>query len=235
MARLILTFKNKVLSNHLIAPGKEVIIGRDPSSQIVIDHPSVSSRHARVKQDDQALYLTDLGSTNGTFVNDDKVVDCQLTHQDWVHIGKHVLIVDLYETLSLDATVHMLMSGTSGASDAEGTLMLDIGGGQKPSTWAPLDYLNFLSGNHPDFELSHKPVTIGKNKDADIVITGFWSLFAGQPTATISKQSGEYHIEYIAGLLKPKINGMTVIEPTRINHHDIIRIGPFEFQLYLTQ
>lgn len=235
MARLILTFRNKVVSNHLIAPGKEVIIGRDPSSQIVIDHPSVSSRHARVKQDDQALYLTDLGSTNGTFVNDDKVVDCQLTHQDWVHIGKHVLIVDLYETLSLDATVHMLMSGASGTSDAEGTLMLDISGGQKPSTWAPLDYLNFLSGDHPDFELSHKPVTIGKNIDADIVISGFWSLFAGQPAATISKQSGEYYIEYIAGLLKPKINGMTVIEPTRINHHDIIRIGPIEFQLYLTQ
>lgn len=235
MARLILTFRNKVLSNHLIAPGKEVIIGRDPSSQIVIDHPSVSSRHARIKLDGQALYLADLGSTNGTFVNDDKIVDCQLTHQDWVHIGKHVLIVDLYETLSLDATVHMLTSGASGTSDTEGTLMLDMGDGQKPSTWAPLDYLNFPSGNHPDFELSHKPVTIGKNKDADIVISGFWSLFAGQPAARISKQGGEYYIEYIAGLLKPKINGMTVIEPTRINHHDIIRIGSIEFQLCLTQ
>lgn len=235
MARLILTFKNKVLSNHLIAPGTEVIIGRDPSSQIVIDHPSVSSRHARVKQDGQALYLTDLGSTNGTFVNDDKVVDCQLAHQDWVHIGKHVLIVDLYETLSLDATVHMLMSGTSVTSDAEGTMMLNIEPGQKPSTWAPLDYLNFLSGDQPDFELSHKTVTIGKNKDADIVITGFWSLFAGQPAATISKQSGDYYLEYMAGLLKPKINGMTVTEPTRIKHHDIIRVGPIELQLYLMQ
>jgi predicted component of type VI protein secretion system len=235
MARLLLTFRNKVLSHHLVAPGAEVIIGRDPGSQIIIDHPSVSSRHARIKQDDQGLYLTDLGSTNGTFVNDDKVVDCQLAHQDWVRIGKHVLIVDLYETLSLDATVQMLMAGSSGASDADGTLMLEMEVGQQQSTWAPLDYLNFLSDDQPDFELSHKPVTIGKNKDADIVISGFWSLFAGQPAATISKQGKDYYLEYVAGFLKPKINGMTVIEPTRINHHDIIRVGPIELQLYLMQ
>ncbi len=235
MARLILTFGNKIISNHMIASDAELIIGRDAGCQIVIDHPSVSSRHARVKQNDKGLFLTDLGSTNGTFVNEDKVVDCQLAHQDWIHIGKHILMVDLYETLSLDATVQMLSAGSTGASDAEGTLMLDIQGGSEGPSWAQLDYLNFLSDDQPDFELSHRTITIGKNKDADIVIKGIMSLFAGQPTATISKQDDDYYLDYVSGWIKPKLNGMTIIEPTRINHHDIIRVGPVELQLYLAQ
>lgn len=233
MARLILTFRNKVVSNHLVSAGKDVIIGRDPNCQIVIDHPSVSSRHARVLQDDNGFQLKDLGSTNGTFVNEDKIIDTQLAHQDWILVGKHILIVDLYETLSLDATVNMLMAGSSGAVDAEGTMMLDMEKGQNQAGWAPMDYLSFLSGDQPDIELSHKSISIGKNKDADIVITGFWSLFAGQPAATISKQNGDYFLDYVAGFIKPKLNGMTIIEPTRINHNDVIRVGPVELQLYL--
>ena len=233
MARIILSYGNKALSNHLIADGTEVIIGRDASCQIVIDHPSVSGRHARIKRDGHELNLTDLGSTNGTFLNDDKVVDCQLGHQDWIHIGKHRLIVDLYETLSLDETTQMLSTGSSSASDAQGTMMLDMEVGQNKSTWATLDYLSFLSGEQPDFELTHKPVTIGKNKDADIVISGFWSLFSGQPSATISRQEGEYYLDYVSGFIKPKINDISIVEPARIHHNDIIRIGPIELQLYM--
>jgi hypothetical protein len=235
MPRLILTYKNKVLNNYMVTPGSEIVIGRDPASQMVIDHPSVSGRHARVRQSGKGLYLTDLGSTNGTYVNEDKVVDCQLAHQDWVRIGKHVVIVDLYETLSLDATVQMLRIGASGASDAEGTMMLDMELRKGISGWAPLDYLNFLDDDRPDFELSHKPVTIGKNKDADIVITGLWSLFAGQPAATITRQDENYFLDYVAGMLKPKLNGMAIQGPSRLRHNDIISVGPIKMQLYLTQ
>lgn len=235
MARMVLTYGDKALSIHMIAPNTEIIIGRDPSCQIVIDHPSVSGQHLKIKQDDHGLSLKDLGSTNGTFVNDDKVIDCQLAHQDWVHIGKHVLIVDLYETLSVESTVQMLSGGLSGASEAQDTMMLDIEDGKNHRSWASLDYLNFLSGDQPDLELSHKSITIGKNKDADIVISGFWSLFAGQPSATISKHDGEYYLDYVTGFIKPKLNGMTIIEPARMNHHDLIRIGPIRMQLYIMQ
>lgn len=235
MPRLILTYKNKVLNNYMVLPGAEVIIGRDARSQIVIDHPSVSGRHARVRQSGKGLFLNDLGSTNGTFVNDDKVVDCQLAHQDWIRIGQHVVVVDLYETLSLEATVQMLMTGASGASDAEGTMLLNIGSKNGKPGWATLDYLSFLEDDRPDFELSHKPVTIGKNKDADIVITGLWALFAGQPAATITRQDGDYFLDHVAGMLKPKLNNMAIQGPIRLRHHDIISIGPIKMQLYLSQ
>jgi predicted component of type VI protein secretion system len=235
MARLILTYKNKVQKNYMVSPGTEIIIGRDAGNQMTIDHPSVSSRHAKILQSDKGLFLTDLGSTNGTFVNDDKVANCQLAHQDWIRIGKHVVIVDLYETLSLDATVQMLKSGASDVADAEGTMMLDMEIAKGRSGWASLDYLSFLNDSRPDFELTHKSVTIGKNKDADIVITGFWSWFAGQPTATISRQDGNYFLDHVAGLLKPKLNNITVQGPTRLKHHDIISVGPIKMQLFLTQ
>lgn len=46
-----------------------VIIGRSPSSDIVIDEPYVSATHARFTLQGPALVLEDLGSTNGTLVN----------------------------------------------------------------------------------------------------------------------------------------------------------------------
>ena len=46
-----------------------VVIGRSPSSDIVIDEPYVSASHARFTIQGPALVLEDLGSTNGTMVN----------------------------------------------------------------------------------------------------------------------------------------------------------------------
>lgn len=51
------------------------VIGRAPDCDIVVDDPSVSARHARLRLvDHQRAKLTDLHSTNGTYVDDDRVV-----------------------------------------------------------------------------------------------------------------------------------------------------------------
>ena len=168
-------------------------------------------------------------------MNEDKVVDCQLAHQDWIRIGQHVVVVDLYETLSLEATVQMLMTGATGTSDADGTMMLDIRSTKGKPGWSQLDYLSFLESDRPDLELSHSPITIGKNKDADIVITGLRALFAGEPSATITRQDGDYFLDHVAGMIKPKLNGMAIQGPIRLRHHDMISVGPVKMQLYLTQ
>jgi diguanylate cyclase (GGDEF)-like protein len=66
-----------------------VTIGRDRENDIVLDSDSVSRRHARIEHREARIYLTDLDSTNGTYVNDDSepVRDCQLRRGDQVKIG----------------------------------------------------------------------------------------------------------------------------------------------------
>jgi hypothetical protein len=46
-----------------------VILGRAADCQVVINHPSISSHHARIDWDGQQFVAQDMGSTNGTFVN----------------------------------------------------------------------------------------------------------------------------------------------------------------------
>jgi pSer/pThr/pTyr-binding forkhead associated (FHA) protein len=52
----------------------EAIVGRDPASDVVIDHGTVSKRHAEVRLLDGTFYVRDLGTVNGTFVEGSAVV-----------------------------------------------------------------------------------------------------------------------------------------------------------------
>lgn len=69
---------------HILGP--EQIIGR--LGQIVLPDTSVSRRHAIIREQDQAYWLEDLGSFNGTVVNGEKIAaPHQLRHQDKIRIG----------------------------------------------------------------------------------------------------------------------------------------------------
>ena len=71
-----------------------VVVGRSPSSDIVIDEPYVSSTHARFTLQGPALVLEDLGSTNGTMVNG-HLIDQPVTlrETDEVQIGDMIMRV----------------------------------------------------------------------------------------------------------------------------------------------
>lgn len=65
-------------------------IGRTPDNQLVINNPRTSSHHAQIRQDGQGYSITDLGSTNGTFVNGQRLtpqVARQLNPGDSIRIG----------------------------------------------------------------------------------------------------------------------------------------------------
>jgi hypothetical protein len=71
-----------------------VIIGRSPSSDIVVDEPYVSATHARFTLRGPALVLEDLGSTNGTTVNDHLIAQpVTLRDGDEVQIGDTIMRV----------------------------------------------------------------------------------------------------------------------------------------------
>ncbi|HYF11955.1 MAG TPA: DUF3662 and FHA domain-containing protein [Actinomycetota bacterium] len=66
-------------------------IGRLPESDVVVDDPGASRQHARIRAADGEYVLSDLGSTNGTFVNDEQVRERVLEDGDRVSIGETVL------------------------------------------------------------------------------------------------------------------------------------------------
>jgi GAF domain-containing protein len=72
-----------------------VILGRDPSADIVVSDPRVSRRHARMTWRDGRCVLEDIGSKNGTFINGDRRGSAELHDHDWVSFGGVVARVDL--------------------------------------------------------------------------------------------------------------------------------------------
>jgi adenylate cyclase len=69
-------------------------IGRSDTGGVVLNHPSVSRRHALLQRaEDNQYYLTDLGSSNGTFVNHGRVSSpVMLKSGDRITIGNYSLI-----------------------------------------------------------------------------------------------------------------------------------------------
>lgn len=78
----------KELRGVQIAVHGPVIVGRNPGADIVIGAGYVSGRHARFTLMGQNLFIEDLGSTNGTVVNGQRIFEpCALRNKDVVTIG----------------------------------------------------------------------------------------------------------------------------------------------------
>lgn len=76
-------------------PGTLKTIGRAARADFVIDVALVSRVHCRLMLNDaNQLELEDLGSTNGTFVNGQKVTKVMLNHGDTVTIGRVDFVVN---------------------------------------------------------------------------------------------------------------------------------------------
>ena len=64
-----------------------VTVGRNPDSGICLEDPQVSRRHATISQTADGTFVRDLGSGNGTYVNERRVIECRLAAGDIVRIG----------------------------------------------------------------------------------------------------------------------------------------------------
>jgi pSer/pThr/pTyr-binding forkhead associated (FHA) protein len=91
MARLIVEHNSQVLKDYSFGK-KSVTVGRSDDNTIVLDDLAVSSYHARVDRKGVDYILTDLQSTNGTFLNNTSVVSHRLAHGDRIVMGEYTLL-----------------------------------------------------------------------------------------------------------------------------------------------
>src|SRR5437868_5344459 len=76
-----------------IYPDKPIVVGRSSDLDMVLVEDMVSRRHAKIAYAGDQITIEDLGSTNGTFVNGEKVKKARLKEGDRVLIGTSILKV----------------------------------------------------------------------------------------------------------------------------------------------
>ena len=74
-----------------IAAEKQILIGRSSDLDMVLVEDMVSRKHARIAMQGDQIWIEDLGSTNGTFVNGEKIKRTRLKEGDRVLIGTSIL------------------------------------------------------------------------------------------------------------------------------------------------
>jgi pSer/pThr/pTyr-binding forkhead associated (FHA) protein len=90
-------------TGHTFTLGTDpVVVGREsPTAKFVIADPAVSRRHAQISRQGDGYVIEDLNSTNGTFINAQRVVGAvPLTPGDLIELGTVVTLS--YDTLDLD-------------------------------------------------------------------------------------------------------------------------------------
>jgi pSer/pThr/pTyr-binding forkhead associated (FHA) protein len=261
MAKLYLRFEqNEQVLKEVPLTQATTTIGRLPDNGVQIDNLAVSGHHAKISWDQDHYVVEDLGSLNGTYVNNERVGKATLKHGDQVKIGKHVVefkhegpvpnfsvaaktgpsAPKLEATMLLDTKLAREQMADKAAPPANaGTGPLGI---SRPSWMSEpfaaaakdrIGLLNILEGktDQEKYVLTGKMTMIGKSSMASIKLKGF---FAPTTAALISKRDNKYFISPSKSKAKLKINGEDVASQRELNSGDIIEVGKvkasFSFQ-----
>src|SRR5713226_7956761 len=74
-----------------LKPEKQIVIGRSGELDMVLVEDMVSRKHAKINTNAGKITIEDLGSTNGTFVNGEKIKHARLKEGDRILIGTSIL------------------------------------------------------------------------------------------------------------------------------------------------
>ena len=87
--------KGKEPGQVIVVPDdSKVVIGRK-NADVCLDDQMLSRQHMKVELRAGQAIIADLGSSNGTFLNGDKIAESRLAHGDKIKIGGHILHVEL--------------------------------------------------------------------------------------------------------------------------------------------
>lgn len=208
MPKMIVSIDGVVIKEVQLTKDRTTL-GRRPYNDIVIDNLAVSGEHAVMQMSGSDVFLEDLNSTNGTYVNGKAIKKQQLQNGDTVEIGKY-----------------KIKFAHEGASDSyEKTMVINagavVGGGDAPS--APLGNaaIKVMSGTASGREVPLVKVvtTIGK---------------PGVAVAAITRRPHGYVVALVEGTLKPTINGSPIgTDAVNLQHGDLLELAGTQMQFVM--
>jgi hypothetical protein len=141
-----------------LAEGQEIVIGRSSELDMVLVEEMVSRKHARIALTEGAISIEDLGSTNGTFVNGEKVQQGTLREGDRVLIGTNILkVVAAPQDAEARANLKAMAVGRVTARQTQGT--------QRGPEEAPR-----MSGNLEEIPLPDLLQLFGTSRKAGVLV-----------------------------------------------------------------
>ena len=236
MARLILSFNGKEL-REIPVGARGAVVGRSPDNHVMIDNLAVSNHHARITWVEEQLFVEDLQSLNGTFVNDNRIERSVLQHGDSIKVGKHYLLVDTaYITVQPDDGPHK-----SVAPKMDETVVLDTKQSrdmfqnaadmgeraQVSPSRKRVPSLVVVSGktDRAEYQLTNKLTVIGKSKMATVRLRGW---FTPSVAAQITSRDDGY---YIGGSAQtPVVNGASISGQKKLSEGDKVGVGKVQFE-----
>lgn len=196
MPYLVVYFNNEIKSRHLLE-ATTTTIGRNTDNHVVIDNAGVSGLHAEIIQVGDDNIIFDRGSTNGIYVNGERVTEKKLSFGDEIGIFKHklrfVAVHAFIDITGLPTTETTITSNTP----EDATIEIDVSKLDEllKKNEATNAYLIVSRKNRrrKKITLSKPLVNIGKAraKASDIHIGGW---FTPKIAARIVRQSDGYYL-----------------------------------------
>jgi pSer/pThr/pTyr-binding forkhead associated (FHA) protein len=208
MSKLVVSLDNVVIKEFQITKDRTTL-GRRPYNDIVIDNLAVSGEHAVLLAVGDDVYIEDLNSTNGTYINGKAIKKQLLVHNDTVEIGKYRIkylteeVADYEKTMVLRPGQHLSSSGPATVPPSVAMLPASI---------------KVLNGGAAGREvlLTKVVTTVGK---------------PGMQVASISKRPNGYVLAHVEGTARPSINGSQLTEDVSpLKNGDIIDLAGTQMQ-----
>ncbi|MDZ7812448.1 MAG: FHA domain-containing protein [Ideonella sp.] len=207
MGKLVVSLDNVVIKEVQITKDRTTL-GRRPYNDIVIDNLAVSGEHAVLLAVGNEVYIEDLNSTNGTYINGKAIKKQLLAHNDTVEIGKYRIRYQTEEAADYEKTM-VLRPGAFGGAQAV----------VPPPTVSQLPAsIKVLNGGAAGREvlLTKVVTTVGK---------------PGTQVASIAKRPTGYVLAHVEGESRPSINGTRLSDDVMpLKNGDVIELAGTQMQ-----
>ena len=227
-------FKGKLLKYFPIGEG-ETLIGSDPACPVFIDSLAVQSRHASVTIEPDKAILRDLGTPDGTYVNDAHLSgDYTLRDGDVIRVGKHELT---YTAETVKATVEeaKVLTETDDAeaeTDAVSPQASVAEAAPEPEETAPESFSAEAARPRHAFLQILNGQNLGKTISLNRKLTNLGK--PGVQTAVIAHRNDGYFLTHLEGEVPPKVGDTSIGDKAwQLQDGDIIHMGNVRLQFYL--